>query len=373
MLNENKIMKKQLIKEEISKLQTLAENKRLLTGKYEYPKYTNEQIEVLKEGFLDKMKAKFKDKFTYDPNVKAIYSYIKGGGKGDLKVQEYPYGTFPPELKRIGGNFTVSSSKIEEFAPKMEIDGDLNVMKTDIKNLGKDLTIKNDLFIINCTNLNLFPNKIFVGGSIAIKNTPIKSWPKNINKINGNLGLYQTEISELPSGLSVNGVLDLRDTPIKKIPDNLFVADSLYVTGCQNLKGLFSFGKNIRVDKNLHIKKTPLMNSLKSQDDVKSFIEATGMRVGRVHYGKKYPINFISTEEPKKQTADIGGKIRAKRTAQGGGGFGGQFGAGGKAGGGSRKKSIFNIFRESLKEAEYSPEELKEIEGAISILQKYDA
>lgn len=366
-------MNKQLIKEEIAKIQRIAEVKQQLDGKYEYPSYTNEQIEVLQEGFLDKMKAKFKDKFTYDPNVKAIYSYIKGGGKGNLRLQNYPYGTFPPELKKVGGNFTVSSSKIEEFSPKMQIDGDLTVMKTDIKNLGKDLTIKNDLAIINCTNLNVFPNKIFVGGSIAIKDTPIKSWPKTITKINGNLGLYKTDVAELPSGLSVNGVLDLRDTPIKKIPDNLFVADSLYVTGCPNLKGVFSFGKNIRVDKNVHLKKTPLMKSLSTQDDVKSFVEATGMQVGAIHYGKKYPVAFNAGKKSKKVTADIGGKIRAKRTAQGGGGFGGQFGAGGRAAGGSRKKSIFNIFRESLKEAEYSPEELKEIEGAISILQKYDA
>ena len=78
-LKEVKKYFKQEILEEAKKLQNLAENKMLLTGKYEYPKYTNEQIEILMEGFFDRMKAKFKDKFTYDPNVKAILINIFGG------------------------------------------------------------------------------------------------------------------------------------------------------------------------------------------------------------------------------------------------------------------------------------------------------
>lgn len=370
-LKEVKKYFKQEILEEAKNLQNLAENKMLLTGKYDYPKYTNEQIEILMEGFFDKMKAKFKDKFTYDPNVKAIYAYIKEGGSGNLELRDYPYGTFPPELKKVGGNFSVVNSKVEEFPGNMQVQDNFIISKTSIKSLGKGLKIGGGLHIANCMDLTTLPSKITVGGSIAIKNTPISEYPANLNKVNGNLGLYKTNISSLPSGLSIMGSLDLRETPIDKIPDNTFVSKWMHVNKCVNLKSASNFGKNIKVGRGIVLKGTPLSKSFKTKEDVKAFIDEVNLQASTIDYGKKMPL-VISKPPKQNVTADIGGKIRQKQSFKGGGGFGGQFGAGGRASGGSRKNSIFNIFREDIDSKNISEEVKKDLLYAISILEKYE-
>ena len=370
-LKEVKKYFKQEILEEAKKLQNLAENKMLLTGKYDYPKYTNEQIEILMEGFFDRMKAKFKDKFTYDPNVKAIYAYIKEGGDGNLELRNYPYGTFPPELKKVGGNFSVVNSKVEEFPGSMQVQDDFIVSKSSIKSLGKGLKIGGNLLIIDCMDLTTLPSKITVGRGIAIKNTPINEYPANLNKVNGNLGLLKTDISSLPSGLSIMGSLDLRETPIDKIPDNTFVSKWMYVNKCPNIKSSKNFGKNIKIGRALSLKGTPLASSLKTKEDVKAFLDETNLDASAIDYGKKSPL-VISKPSKQSVGADIGGKIRQKQSFKGGGGFGGQFGAGGRASGGSRKNSIFNIFREDIDSKNISEEVKKDLLYAISILEKYE-
>lgn len=368
-MNEVKKYFKEEILAEAKNLQKLAENKMLLTGKYDYPKYTNEQIEALQEGFFDRMKAKFKDKFTYDPNVKAIYAYIKEGGQGNLELKDYPYGTFPPELKKVGGNFSVVNSKVEEFPGNMQVQDDFIILKTSIKSLGKGLKINGSLHIANCFDLTELPSKIYVGKSIAIKNTPINEYPSNLTKVNGNLGLYKTDISSLPSGLSVIGMLDLRETPIEKIPDNTFVSKTLYINKCPNIKSANNFGKNIKIGRWVNLKGTPLASSFKTKEDVQSFLEQTGIELSAIDYGKKSP---LIVNKPSKQdvTADIGGKIRGKRSFRGGAGFGGQLGAGGKGASGSRKNSLFNIFREDIEQLDENI--VKDVIFALSLLEKHN-
>lgn len=369
-LKEVKKYFKEEILAEAKNLQKIAENKMQLTGKYEYPKYTNEQIEILQEGFFDRMKAKFKDKFTYDPNVKAIYAYIKEGGQGNLELRDYPYGTFPPELKKVGGNFSVANSKVEEFPGNMQVQEDFIITRTSIKSLGKGLRINGSLFISNCPDLDTLPAKITVGRSIAIKNTPIKEYPSNLNKVNGDLGLYRTSITSLPSGLSVIGSLDLRETPIEKIPDNTFVSKTMFVNKCPNIKSAANFGKNIKIGKWMTLKGTPLSSTLKTKEDVEGFLNDTGIELTAIDYGKKAPL-VVKNASKQDVTADIGGKIRGKRSFTGGGGFGGQFGAGGRTASGSRKNSIFNIFREEVEQEELNENTVKDVIFALSLLEKH--
>ena len=77
-------------------------------------------------------------------------------------------------------------------------------------------------------NIPLSKEDLKVEGNLNLIGSDIKSLPEGL-EVGGDLGLYKTNITSLPKGLEVGGYLNLNDTKIKSLPKGLKVGGYLYI------------------------------------------------------------------------------------------------------------------------------------------------
>ncbi len=83
---------------------------------------------------------------------KQLQKYIADGSKGDLYLDRMPIKYLPDNLKTVGGNLFLRSSKIVKLPDNLTVNGNLDLKNTPIKAL---------------------PDNLTVGGSLNLYNTPL--------------------------------------------------------------------------------------------------------------------------------------------------------------------------------------------------------
>ena len=155
--------------------------------------------------------------------------------------------------KHIVGNVDLNNDLITALPDNLHITGDLWLIDTPIKTIGKNLSVGGNLLLTN-TQITSLPDNLSVGEDLYLNDTPIKTIGKNlsiggslnlagtpittlpdISRIDRNLLLNDSQITSLPDNLSVGGNLLLTNTPIASLPDNLSVGMHLYINGTPNL------------------------------------------------------------------------------------------------------------------------------------------
>ena len=116
-------------------------------------------------------------------------------------------------------------------------------------------------------NIPLSKEDLKVEGNLNLIGSDIKSLPEGL-EVGGDLGLYKTNITSLPKGLEVGGYLNLNDTKIKSLPKGLKVGGNLYLTYCGKLTSL---PEGLKVGGDLYIHATPLTKYL--DDDLRQMVK----------------------------------------------------------------------------------------------------
>ncbi|ORE99307.1 hypothetical protein BGI05_02150 [Snodgrassella alvi] len=99
------------------------------------------------------------------------------------------------------------------------MNGTLDLYRTKIKKLPKNLFVKNELFLSN-TRVKTLPSDLKVEGDLWLSSSSIKKLPDNL-KLNGDLYLQDTNIKQLPKNLFVKRQLSITNTKISVLPEDL--------------------------------------------------------------------------------------------------------------------------------------------------------
>ena len=123
-----------------------------------------------------------------------------------------------------------------------------------------------DMFKITKDDLN-------VKGNLDLYRTNIKALPKDL-KVGGHLILtYCTSLESLTNNLQVVWDLSLSGcTSLESLPNNLQVGGDLYLVDCTSLKSL---PEDLQVGDDLYLENTPLAE-MYSVDEIIDMIEAKG-------------------------------------------------------------------------------------------------
>ena len=179
---------------------------------------------------------------------KSIRDYIKNGSEGNLWLERSLIKYLPDNLKTVGGDLSLRSSKIvklpdnltvngyldlknseiTELPENLTVNGYLSIALTDIQRIPESLVVKDHLYATNLL-LESFPNNLKVGGVIILDETVFKNGlPDNLT-VNTDIDLVKTNLTKLPENLTVNGNLNIKGTQISEIPSSLVVTDTLFV------------------------------------------------------------------------------------------------------------------------------------------------
>ena len=96
---------------------------------------------------------------------------------------------------------------------ELNVEGDLNLYKTNITSLPKGLKVGGNLDLYHCKHLTSLPKGLKVGSYLWLAETNITSLPEGL-EVGSSLDLSFSKITSLPKGLVVNGDLDLTGTPL---------------------------------------------------------------------------------------------------------------------------------------------------------------
>ena len=91
---------------------------------------------------------------------------------------------------------------------------------------GKIYDLDGDVYLFN-TDIKELPDNLTVGGDLNLSHSKIKELHNNLI-VNGNLYLNNTNIKELPNNLRVDGDLYLYGTNIKDIPESAIIKGNIY-------------------------------------------------------------------------------------------------------------------------------------------------
>ena len=78
--------------------------------------------------------------------TRQVNSYIKNGCKGDLDFSFLPINELPKNLKNVGGNLKISFTAISSLPSKLNIQGKLYMVNTEIDELPEDITIADGIW-----------------------------------------------------------------------------------------------------------------------------------------------------------------------------------------------------------------------------------
>lgn len=99
----------------------------------------------------------------------------------------------------------------------------LNIFQFLQDNKGKKVPLLYKLL----NNLPLTKDDLFIDGDLNLMYSEITYLPDNLT-VNGRLILYQTKIKSLPNNLRVKTWLNIENTDISVLPDDLYVGNDLY-------------------------------------------------------------------------------------------------------------------------------------------------
>jgi hypothetical protein len=196
--------------------------------------------------------------------------------------------------------------KIFEYI--VEVDGNLNLRKSNIKTLGRlekvsgyvnlsgckeltdlgNLKYVNDYLNLNETQIKTLGNLEYVGKTLYFGDVRIEDLSKlkyvggNINlwlrrtlkslgdleEVGGYFNISETNIESLGNLKKVGDYLDLTATKIKTLGELEYVGKNLYISHCKELD---SFGELKYVGGQINMRKTPLAERM-SESDVKRII-----------------------------------------------------------------------------------------------------
>jgi hypothetical protein len=225
-------------------------------------------------------------------------------------------------IKLIGDlSFYSNSSKDFErlFEHVLEIDGNLDLRRTNVKSLGNLESVSGYLDLGYCEDLVSLGNLKYVGDYLILKNTnmttlnnletvgsnlreygsflelsdtPIRDFGKlryvggditlwnnktltsfgDLEEVGGFLSVNESNIKSIGKLRKVGGSLDLNFTEIKTLGNLEEVGGNLFIARCQELD---SFGKLKYVGGGISMRKTPLADRM-SIDDIKNKIDVKG-------------------------------------------------------------------------------------------------
>src|SRR5581483_3644904 len=89
----------------------------------------------------------------------------------------------------------------------------------------KEIRIEGDLDLMN-TDVTVLPDNLKVGGSLYLSNTRVTALPDNL-EVGEGLYLSGTGVTTLPDNLKVGGDLFLKNTGVTALPDNLKVGGNV--------------------------------------------------------------------------------------------------------------------------------------------------
>lgn len=147
---------------------------------------------------------------------------VEKGKDGDLDLWKTPVVSLPKELTRVRGDLSLYKTKITSLPEGLSVDGKLDVSFTDIKALPENLSVGGNLDLRTCGKINSLPRNLSVGGTLDLSWTKIKTLPSDI-KIGRSLLLVGSEIQSLLENLHLVGDLNLEDTTISSLPGGLFI------------------------------------------------------------------------------------------------------------------------------------------------------
>lgn len=109
----------------------------------------------------------------------------------------------------------------------VDVDGDVNLQGSEVKELPENLIVKGDLDLMVCENIEHLPKGLRVGGSLYLQHSSIKTLPDDLI-VGEVLNLHNCRnIKELPKNLKVGKNLILSKTPIKDLPKDIKVGGSI--------------------------------------------------------------------------------------------------------------------------------------------------
>ena len=71
-------------------------------------------------------------------------------------------------INYIDGYLDLSRSNVKEIPKDLTVDGYLSLSNTKIQNLPKGLTVNGDLDLLNCKNIKSFPSDLTVNGNLIL-------------------------------------------------------------------------------------------------------------------------------------------------------------------------------------------------------------
>jgi len=205
------------------------------------------------------------------------------------------------------------------FEHIVEIDGNLDLRRTNVKSLGNlesvsgyldlgycedlvslgNLKYVGDYLILKNTNITTLNNLEIVGSNLReygsfleLSDTPIRDFGKlryvggditlwnnktltsfgDLEEVGGFLSVNESNIKSIGKLRKVGGSLDLNFTEIKTLGNLEEVGGNLFIARCQELD---SFGKLKYVGGGISMRKTPLADRM-SIDDIKNKIDVKG-------------------------------------------------------------------------------------------------
>ncbi len=182
-----------------------------------------------------------------DEDTLKVYRYLEVINDPDdapdwynLKLDDYPHESLPPELTHVRGDLHLMEAKIKSLPDGFKVDGTLFLNSSDIETLPNGLIVVGSL-ILESTPISSIPEDLKVKGSLILANTPnLTQLPQRMDvgamatqRIGGiqfsELSLGDSSIETLPEGFHVTGSLDLSGSYIEELPEGLQVGGDLYL------------------------------------------------------------------------------------------------------------------------------------------------
>jgi hypothetical protein len=188
-------------------------------------------LDILKESddniFIPRGSKEEKEKVLLRRTNDKIQEYIKNGSEGDLDLLRSPIKFLPKNLTKVGGDLILTYSQIEKLPDNLIVNGYLSLdFLENLQSLPNGLKVKYSLDL-RYTNITSLPADIEVGGNLILMHSQIEKLPDNLT-VNGYLWLdYCKNLQELPNGLKVKHTLDLRNTNLTSLPSDLEVGSNL--------------------------------------------------------------------------------------------------------------------------------------------------
>jgi hypothetical protein len=131
--------------------------------------------------------------------------------------------SLPPKL-HVNGDLNLEKTDLTELPPDLTVDGTLGISKSTIRSLPKGLKVGGDL---HCGHqLKAISEGLEVGGNAYLGGISVTSLP-DCARFGGSVYLDSSSIEVLPAGFAVNGNLSLGGTPMEALPDGLSVTGDL--------------------------------------------------------------------------------------------------------------------------------------------------